>query len=89
VAKQFFTQAINKHGSSERITVDGYPATHAALGELKTEDVLPQQTKVRTSKCLNNLIEQDHSRVKQRVYPMLGFKRFVNAAITISRIELA
>lgn len=44
---------------------------------------------MRTSKCLNNLIEQDHSRVKQRVYPMLGFKKFVNAAITISRIELA
>jgi transposase-like protein len=88
-AKRFFTQAINQHGSPERITVDGYPATHAALSELKTEDVLPQQTKVRTSKCLNNLIEQDHRRVKQRVYPMRGFKKFVNAAITISGIELA
>lgn len=43
---------------------------------------------VRTSKYLNNLIEQDHRRVKQRVYPMLGFKRFENAAITISGIEL-
>lgn len=37
---------------------------------------------------LNNLIEQDHRRVKQRVYPMLGFKRFAYAAITISGIEL-
>ena len=88
-AKRFFTQAINQHGSPERITVDGYPATHAALSELKTEEVLPQQTKVRTSKYLNNLIEQDHRRVKQRIYPMLGFKSFVNAAITISGIELA
>jgi transposase-like protein len=87
-AKRFFTQAINQHGSPERITVDGYPATHAALGELKAEEVLPQQTKVRTSKYLNNLIEQDYRRVKQRVYPMLGFKRFVNAAITIRGIEL-
>ena len=43
----------------------------------------------RTSKYLNNLIEQDHRRVKQRVYPMLGFKRFENAAVTISGIELA
>ena len=29
-----------------------------------------------------------HSRVKQCIYPMLGFKSFVNAATTISRIEL-
>jgi transposase-like protein len=38
---------------------------------------------------LNNLIEQDHRRVKQRIRPMLGFKRFDNAAVTISGIELA
>ena len=43
---------------------------------------------MRTSKYLNNLIEQDHRRVKQRYYPMLGFKRFGNAAVTISGIEL-
>jgi transposase-like protein len=51
--------------------------------------MLPAQVVVRTSKYLNNLIEQDHRRVKQRVYPMLGFKRFEKAAITISGIELA
>ena len=51
--------------------------------------MLPAQVLVRRSKYLNNLIEQDHRRVKQRVYPMLGFKRFENAAITISGIELA
>ena len=27
--------------------------------------------------------------MKQRVYPMLGFKRFEHAAVTISGIELA
>src|SRR3954447_21752167 len=40
-------------------------------------------------KYLNNLIEQDHRRVKQRVRPMLGFKRFETAAVTIRGIELA
>jgi transposase-like protein len=38
---------------------------------------------------LNNLVEQDHRRIKQRIRPMLGFKRFDYAAITISGIELA
>lgn len=56
--------------------------------ELKESTILPMNVCVRTSKYLNNLIEQDHRQVKQRVYPMLGFKRFANAAITISGIEL-
>ena len=33
-------------------------------------------------------MEQDHRRLKQRIGPMLGFKRFDMAAITIG-IELA
>jgi transposase-like protein len=37
---------------------------------------------------LNNLIEQDHRSVKQRIAVMLGFKQFRNAAITIAGIEL-
>ena len=50
--------------------------------------MLRPETKVRTSKYLNNIIEQDHRRVKQRTYPMLGFKRFANAAVTLGGIEL-
>jgi transposase-like protein len=56
---------------------------------LKEGGVLPSEMKVWTSKYLNNIVEQDHRRVKQRIYPMLGFKRFGNAVVTISGIELA
>jgi transposase-like protein len=38
---------------------------------------------------LNNMIEQDHRRVKQRCYPMLWFKTFGNAEVTLSGIESA
>jgi transposase-like protein len=34
-------------------------------------------------------MEQDHRRVKRRIGPMLGFKRFANAAVVIGGIELA
>src|SRR5262247_2755877 len=44
---------------------------------------------VGSSKYLNNLIEQDHRKVKQRYYPMPGFKTFGNAQVTLSGIELA
>ena len=55
---------------------------------MKAESLLPEDTKVRSSKYLNNLIEQDHRHIKSRTNVMLGFKRFRNAATTISRIEL-
>jgi hypothetical protein len=37
---------------------------------------------------VDNLIEQDHRGVKQRIAVMLGFKEFSDAAITIAGIEL-
>jgi transposase-like protein len=39
--------------------------------------------RVRSSKYLNNGIEQDHRHVKHRIRPMLGFKRFDTATVTI------
>ena len=67
---------------------DGDAASHRAVRELKADGSLPANTKLRSSKYLNNLIEQDHRGVKQRIAVMLGFKGFRNAAITIAGIEL-
>ena len=36
-----------------------------------------------SSKHLNNLIEEDHRRVKQRLRPMLGLKSFETAKVVI------
>ncbi len=87
-ARRFLTRAVERQGTPKTITLGGYPATRAAVAELKKSGVLRPKTKIWKSKYLNNLIEQDHRRVKQRIYPMLGFKRFRNAALTISGIEL-
>ena len=88
-AVRFFKKAIGNDDVPEKITLDGSQASHQAVAELKAEGVLPAQTLVRTNKYLNNIIEQDHRMVKQRCYPMLGFKTFGNAEITLSGIELA
>ena len=87
-AKRFFAQAIEKRGIPQKITLDGYAAAHIAVGELQEEAILPAKLLVRTNRYLNNMIEQDHKRVKQRVRPILGFKRFAHATTTISGIEL-
>jgi hypothetical protein len=68
--------------------LDGYAASHRAVRELKADGVVPTDTKQRSSKDLNNLVEQDHRSIKQRIVVMLGFKQFRNAAVTIAGIEL-
>jgi len=83
-AKRFFVKAIENNEASQKITLDGYEASHQAVSELKAAGMLPAGVEVRTSKYLNNLIEQDHRRVKQRYHPTLGFKSFSNAAVTLS-----
>ncbi|MGF6652708.1 transposase-like protein [Paraburkholderia youngii] len=88
-AKAFFSKAIKRQGQPpETITLDGYAASHRVVREMKTDGLLPEDTKVRSSKYLNNVIEQDHCHIKSRTNVMLGFKRFWSAATTISGIEL-
>jgi putative transposase len=43
---------------------------------------------IRQIKYLNNIIEQDHRAIKQLVRPMLGFKSFRSAAVTLAGVEL-
>src|SRR5579863_9014168 len=65
-----------------------WAAPHRAVREMKVDGLLPGDTKVWSAKFLNNLIEQDHRNTKSRTNVMLGFKRFRNAATTISGLEL-
>jgi transposase-like protein len=55
----------------ETITLDGYVASHRAVREMSADGLLPEDANVRTSKYLNNLIEQDHRNVKSRTNVML------------------
>ena len=87
--RRFFRKAIKgQHDAPRTITLDGYAASHRAVRELKADGLLPAETKLRSSKYLNNLIEQDHRGVEQQIATMLGFKGFATAAITIAGIEL-
>ena len=88
-AQRFFSRATRQHGAPRVITLDGYAASHRAVAKLKEVGTLPGRVQVRSCKYLNNLVEQDHRRIKQRIRPMLGFKRLETAAVTIRGIELA
>jgi transposase-like protein len=88
-AKAFLRKAMSQQRTPTKITLDAYAASHRAVADLKASGELPQRVLVRSSKYLNNLIEQDHRRVKHRLGPMLGFKGFRTAAVVISGVELA
>jgi transposase-like protein len=66
-AKAFFSKAIkHQRQPPKTITLDGYAASHRAVREMKDDGLLSEDTKVRSSKYLNNLIEQDHRSIKSR-----------------------
>jgi len=44
---------------------------------------------IRSSRYLNNIVEQDHRAIKRRCAPMLSLKSFRTAAITLAGVELA
>lgn len=87
-AKAFFRKALRSQQPPKTVTLDGYAASHRAVRELQQQGRLPKLTELRSSKYLNNLVEQDHRNVKSRLGAMLGLKNFTSAARTIRGIEL-
>jgi len=88
-ARAFLRKAMRHQRTPTKITLDAYAASHPAVADRKRTGELPKRVRVRSSKYLNNTIEQDHRRVKHRLGPMLGLKSFRTAAVVISGIELA
>lgn len=94
-AKRFFTKAIERHGRPHRIVIDGSQTNRKAIISSDMISRLQERRRlhtkpirIRQSQYLNNLIEQDHRRIKRRVRPMLGFKAFSSATITLAGIEM-
>jgi putative transposase len=85
-ALRFFRKAIRQQGLPDKVTIDKSGSNKAALDALQEET--GQTIEIRQCKYLNNLVEQDHRAVKRIVRPMLGFKSFRSASITLQGIEL-
>ena len=85
-ALRFLRKAIGRHGAPEKITIDKSGANAAAIESYNKEP--EADIEIRQVKYLNNIVEQDHRAIKRAVRPMLGFKSFWSAAITLAGIEL-
>jgi transposase-like protein len=90
-AQAFFRRALASHQDRppRKVTLDGHVPSHRALRLLRREHPAWRRVRVRSSKYLNNIIEQDHRAIKRRCASMKSFKSFANAAVTIAGVELA
>src|SRR6202023_2553726 len=87
--KRFFRKAlVQPHTVNPRtITVDKNPAYPKAVTEMKENAELWRCSRLRQVKYLNNIVEQDHRRVKRLTGPGLGFGGFWTARRTLAGYE--
>jgi transposase, IS6 family len=88
-AKRFFRKALAQpHTVNPRtITVDKNAAYPKAATEMKKDGELWRRSRLRQVKYLNNIVEQDHRRVKRLTGPGLGFGGFWTARRTLAGYE--
>ncbi|PCK04009.1 MAG: IS6 family transposase [Alteromonadaceae bacterium] len=85
-ALRYLTQAIKRNGKPSLVNIDKSGANKAAVTQYNTDN--SQRVVVRQCKYLNNIIEQDHRRIKRITRLMLGFKNFNSAQSTLAGIEV-
>jgi len=88
-AKRFFRKALAQpHTVNPRtITVDKNPAYPRAVADMKRAGQLWRFSRLRQCKYLNNIVEQDHRRIKRLVRPGLGFAGLPTARVTLAGYE--
>ena len=69
------------------ITVDKNAAYPKAATEMKADGELWRFSRLRQCKFLNNIVEQDHRRIRRLIRPGLGFGSFWTARRTLAGYE--
>ena len=85
-AKRFLGKAIQQNGLPATINLDKSAVNKAAAGDYNQANNTSIQ--IRQIKYLNSIVEQDHRFIKKIVRPMMGFKSFRAARITLAGIEI-
>ena len=85
-AKRFFEKSIGRNGKPGLINIDKSGTNKAGINQYNTDN--NRRIKIRQCKYLNNIVEQDHRRIKRITRSMLGFKSFRCAQSTLAGIEL-
>ena len=84
MSQDSFSKALKHHQEPPSITLDGHQPSHSALQRMGMNGEFhfrgPNPVTIRCCQYLNNVVEQDHHRVKGHLRRMLGFKTFLQCA---------
>jgi tetratricopeptide (TPR) repeat protein len=86
-ARAFFCKALKTHypRQPQKLNLDGYAASHRALRLLVQENPDLQSVVVRSSRYLNNIVEQDHRAIKRRCEALVTTGAIADADDTIEQ----
>ena len=89
-AHRFLGKALTtmRHWPPSSITTDQLGSYPKAISRLQREGKLSSDTKHRTGKYLNNIIEADHGALKRVIRPMRGFQTMKTATATMKGCEV-
>jgi transposase-like protein len=85
-ALHFLRKAIGENGKPSLVNIDQSGANQAGLKQLNRNH--NTRMTIRQGKYLNNIIEQDHRRIKRKMRPMLGFTNFYAALRSLAEIAV-
>ena len=87
-AQKFFNKAIGNNGDPRVVNIDKSGSNKSALQSVNKRSLRFKKIRMRQCNYLNNLVEQDHRRVKRRIVNYTGFKEFESAQRTLAGIEV-
>jgi len=90
-ATKFLEKAVKCLKKCEKplvIYTDKHKAYNGAIRKLRLNGKLPKEVKHKQVKYMNNIVEQDHGKLKRLIKPTLGFKTFDTAKSTLCGFEL-
>jgi len=87
-AQKFFNKAIGNNGKPRIVNIDKSGSNSSAILTVNKRSLSTKKIKIRKVKYLNNIIEQDHRRIKRRIRIMTGFKEFESVQRTLSGTEV-
>ncbi len=82
------TLTVMRNWPPVSITTDKLRSYPEAIERLKRDGQMPSDTRHRTSKYLNNIIEADHGPLKRVIKPTRGFQTIKTATATIKGFEI-
>jgi putative transposase len=87
-AQIFLRKAIGNNGKPRVINIDKSGANKSGIRSINRDLLTMRKIKIRQCKYLNNIVEQDHRKIKRRISIATGFKEFESAQRTLAGIEV-